>query len=488
LFNRSINRAGSSQDSASEEAAILGETGMSVLQRLLRMESHKSSMTPAWTRLVRVRAPVVDARGNRISDVKSSAAIRINSRQFSTNEGRNMAHRKLKTALIFGITWMTSAPVWAQSSVTLYGIVDDAIAYQSSSTKLGTTSGGKSNVQLYSGAWSGSRFGFRGTEDLGGGLKAVFQLENGFNVDTGTLGQGGLEFGRRAFVGFDSAQYGLLTLGRQYTPYFTLLAPYSPIEWLGMHPGDVDAFDFTVRGNNSIAYISPKLYGFTFGGMYALAGIPGTVNRGSTWSGALQYAAGPVGVAAGFLRVNNSTVGGGAFGADSTATSGGQTLVSSLTNGYQTAQAQNRFALVGTYRFNRSWDVNLSYSNVQYIPGVGSNYRDTAIFNTEGVVLHWKASVAFDIAAGYSYTRATEANGITDAASYHQFHLTQLYALSKRTTLYGFEAYQRANGNTLGTNGTSIIRATPTIGDFFQSSPSSSASQVALIFGITHRF
>jgi predicted porin len=402
-----------------------------------------------------------------------------------------MKYRKLKTALMFGTATFASAmstASWAQSSVTLYGIVDDAIAYQSSSTKLGSTTGGKSNVQLMSGAWSGGRFGFRGSEDLGGGLHAVFQLENGFNVNTGALGQGGLEFGRRAFVGFDSNRYGLLTFGRQYTPYFTLLAPYSPIAWLGMHPGDVDGFDFTVRGNNSIAYISPKLYGFSFGGMYALAGIPGTLNRGSTWSGALSYDAGPAGVAAGFLRVNNSTVGGGAFGADSTATSGGQTLISSLTNGYQTAQAQNRFALVGTYHFNSAWDVNLSYSNVQYIPGAGSSYRDTAIFNTEGVVLHWKTTVALDLAAGYSYTSTSKANGITDAASYQQFHLTQLYALSKRTTLYGFEAYQRANGNTLGTNGRSIIRATPSIGDFFQSSPSSSASQVAVIFGITHRF
>jgi predicted porin len=398
-----------------------------------------------------------------------------------------MRSQKLKTALGVSLAF-ASVSAWAQSSVTLYGIVDDAIAWQSSSTKLGSTSGGKSQVQLMSGAWSGSRFGFRGSEDLGGGLHAVFQLENGFNVDTGASGQGGLEFGRRAFVGLDSNQYGAVTLGRQYTPYFTLLLPYSPITWLGMHPGDVDGFDFTVRANSSIVYISPKLYGFTFGGMYALGGTPGSFNNGSTWSGALQYATGPVGVAAGFLRINNSTVGGGAFGASSTATSGGETLISSLTNGYQTAQAQQRVAVVGTYTFNASWDVNLSYSNVQYVPGTGSSFRNTAIFNTEGVMLHWKAAAAWDVAAGYAYTRATESNRITDAASYQQVNLTQYYALSKRTSLYGFEAYQRANGNTLGTNGTSIIRATPAIGDFFQSAPSSSASQVAFIFGITHRF
>jgi predicted porin len=97
--------------------------------------------------------------------------------------------------------------------------------------------------------------------------------------------------------------------------------------------------------------------------------------------------------------------------------------------------------------------------------------------------------VTWDFAAGYSYTHATRANGITDSASYQQFNLSQYYSLSKRTGLYALEAYQRANGKTLGTNGAGqIIDATASIGDGFNSTPASSASQFAFGLGIIHRF
>ncbi len=69
---------------------------------------------------------------------------------------------------------------------------------------------------MSSGNLQGSRWGLRGTEDLGGGLKAIFVLENGFNVFNGTLGQGGDELGRQAYVGLPTTQFGTVTLGRQY--------------------------------------------------------------------------------------------------------------------------------------------------------------------------------------------------------------------------------------------------------------------------------
>ncbi|CAE6922500.1 hypothetical protein R70199_04971 [Paraburkholderia domus] len=103
-------------------------------------------------------------------------------------------------------------------------------------------------------------------------------------------------------------------------------------------------------------------------------------------------------------------------------------------------------------------------------------------------MLHFKPLSALDLAAGYSYTRATESNGISSAASYQQFNLSQYYSLSKRTGLYALEAYQRAGGQTLGTNGKSIINATANIGDGQNSAPSSSRSQVAVGVGIITRF
>ena len=385
-------------------------------------------------------------------------------------------------------------PAFAQSSVTLYGVVDTGIAYQNSQTTLGSTANGHSAVKMVTGVWAGSRFGLKGAEDLGGGTTAIFTLESGLNSTTGAQQYTNAMFGRQSWVGFTNPAYGSLTFGRQYASYYQLLSPYSPTNWLtgffGAHPGDIDGLDTIYRANNTIEYTSPKLYGFTFSGSYSLGGVAGSLNSGSTWAGAIQYANGPIGLAVGFSRINNSTTGGGAFGADSTTSNNGaQAGVSALTNGYQTAQAQQRFAVGGSYTFNSAWDVSATYSNVQYIPGIGSKFTDTAIFNTGGIVLHWKPAVTWDFGAGYSFTRATKANGITSAAQYQQFNLSQYYALSKRTGFYALEAYQHANGKTLGAAGAGqIIDATATLGDGFNSTPSSTRNQFAAGVGIVHRF
>ncbi|MFM0689504.1 porin [Paraburkholderia strydomiana] len=398
-------------------------------------------------------------------------------------------------AVLFGAAVTASVPAFSQSSVTLYGIVDNGLSYTSNQTStLGSTSGGKSAVKLAPGVWAGSRFGLKGGEDLGGNTKAIFQLESGFNSGTGAQQYTNAMFGRQAWVGVTNPAYGTFTAGRQYASYYQMLSPYSPTTWLtgyyGAHPGDIDGLDTIYRANNTLEYTSPKLYGLTVSGSYSLGGVAGSTNRGSTWSTAAQYALGPIGLAVGFSRINNSTLGGGAWGADSTTTNGGSQIgVSALTNGYQTAQAQQRFAVGGGYTFNSAWDVTATYSNVQYIPGTGSKFHDTAIFNTGGLVLHWKPMVAWDFGAGYSYTRATRANGIEDSAQYHQFNLSQYYSLSKRTGLYALEAYQHAKGKTLGTNGAGqIIDATATLGDGYNSAPSSTGNQFAFGVGVIHRF
>ncbi|CAM2155968.1 porin [Paraburkholderia tropica] len=399
----------------------------------------------------------------------------------------------MKKTILASTLGLAALGAHAQSSVTLYGIVDTGIGYQSSATSLGKTSGGHSLVKMAQGIWAGSRFGFKGSEDLGGGTRAIFQLEEGYNSATGAESTSGLMFSRAAFVGLANQQYGTLTAGRQYAPYYTLLSAYSPTNWLtgayGAHPGDLDSMDTIYRINNALVYTSPNFSGFTFSGMYAFGGVAGSTNAGSSWSVAANYIHGPVGIAVGFERLNNATSGGGTWSSNSTAYSGGEPGVSGITNGFQTAQAQQRLAVTGGYAFNSQWDISASYSNVQYIAGAGSKFFDTQIWNTGGVVLHYKPFTVLDLAAGYSYTRATKANGITSAASYQQFNLSQYYSLSKRTGLYFVEAYQRAGGQTLGTNGAGdIINATADIGDGQNSAPASSRSQFAGAIGIIHRF
>lgn len=390
-----------------------------------------------------------------------------------------------------------AAPAFAQSSVTLYGIVDTGIGYLSNSSSLGSVRDGHSKVYMNQGVWSGSQFGLLGSEDLGGGTKAIFRLEEGFNSATGAQQFANTMFSRQAYVGLSDKRFGTLTAGRQYTAYFWMLKDYSSPNWLsggfGAHPGDIDGIDKSFRINNNLVYTSPTFSGLTVSGSYALGGVAGATGSGQTWSLGARYAQGPVGVAAGFMRVNNSAPNGGAWGASSTASSGGaEQAVSAINYGYATAANQQRFAVTGGYTFSPNFDVSASYSNVQYLPGISSAFRNKAIFNTAGAVAHWRALPDLDLAAGYSYTAATQSNGIHDAAHYHQFNLTQFYSLSKRTAIYALEAYQLAGGKTLTPNaagtGTSIINATASIGDGQNSTPSSSRRQAALILGIDTKF
>ena len=399
--------------------------------------------------------------------------------------------RYKEAGLVFaGMTAMlATGTAFAQSSVTLYGIVDTGVGYLSSQApSTGATKGGQSVVKLVEGVWGGERFGFKGVEDLGGGTRAIFQLEEGFNADTGALSKAGLMFSRASWVGLTNDTYGTFTAGRQYTPYYNMLAQYGPTPWLtgafGAHPGDLDALDTDYRVNNALVYTSPSFAGLKISGMYALGGVAGAFNTGSSWSVGAQYVAGGAVIGVGFARFDNATSGGGAWSSSSTAYSGtGEQGESSITNGYQNAAAQQRFAVTGGYQFNPRWDVSASYSNVQYIAGPNSGFSTTAIFNTGGAVLHYRPVVSWDLAVGYSYTRATQANGVQDAASYQQINLTELYNLSKRTRIYVLEAFQRANGQTID-NG-KVVTATAAIAE---QSAASSRSQFGATIGINHQF
>ena len=127
--------------------------------------------------------------------------------------------KKTMIVLSFGLF---ASSAMAQSSVTLYGIIDTGITYVSNE-------GGSHNVKEDDGIYYGNRWGLKGNEDLGQGLSAVFNLENGFSLGTGKLGQYGAEFGRQAYVGLQSKQYGSVTLGHQYDagtdPYCLLCKP-----------------------------------------------------------------------------------------------------------------------------------------------------------------------------------------------------------------------------------------------------------------------
>lgn len=156
----------------------------------------------------------------------------------------------------------------AQSTVTIYGVVDASVEYQKLTA--GSSGPAVSSMNLVNGTFAASRIGFRGTEDLGGGQKAFFALESGFNSDDGTVP--GAFFGRKSIVGL-SGSWGELSLGRDYTPGFWVQF-YTDVNTFAMYgnSGTMSAFALTgmLRANNGIYYVSPEINGFRGRLTYAL--------------------------------------------------------------------------------------------------------------------------------------------------------------------------------------------------------------------------
>ncbi len=155
-------------------------------------------------------------------------------------------HKKNRIAVVlFGVA---SGCTWAQSSVTLFGVVDAAVE---------RVKGAGSSVRIASGQQQGSRWGLRGVEELGGGLKAVFHLESGFNVHSGQLAQGGRLFGRQAFVGLTGG-WGGIRLGRQYTPMDEVAAVVGTKTYDVLSVVPVIGNGDYNRVDSAITYLSPS--------------------------------------------------------------------------------------------------------------------------------------------------------------------------------------------------------------------------------------
>ena len=203
----------------------------------------------------------------------------------------------LKMLVLPAALWTAGAA--AQSNVAVYGIVDVGLVRES-----GTPTGKVTN--LNSGLASGSRLGFKGVEDLGGGMKANFVLENGFNADTGIAGQGGLLFGRQAFVGL-SGQFGAVTLGRQYSPYYKALRdvgdPFGAVSLAG-RAGNLMATN--TRTDNMVEVITPVVAGFSADVAYGAGETAGDNARNRMLGGALAYGGGPFKAQLAFHQINNA--------------------------------------------------------------------------------------------------------------------------------------------------------------------------------------
>lgn len=192
-------------------------------------------------------------------------------------------------AAVIGMSAVSGA--WAQSSVVLYGSMDAGVAYVNNV-------GGHAKWAMIQGNTQPDRWGLKGKEDLGGGLSAIFQLENGFYTNNGQFATANTIWNRAAFVGLSSERFGTLTLGRQTPLTFDYLDPlstaYLAMSWYAFHPGNIDGLAATgnVPYNNAVKYRSPSFGGFSAAATMAL-GNTTNFSTGKSVGVALNYANGP---------------------------------------------------------------------------------------------------------------------------------------------------------------------------------------------------
>lgn len=354
----------------------------------------------------------------------------------------------------------TTGLAQAQSKVELYGILDVNVETYNNAPN---GSGGSHSVTgMRSGGQSGSRWGLRGTEDLGNGLKAVFALESGFNLGTAANGDNSRLFNRQAWVGL-AADWGTLSFGRQYTPSHLAIVQNAPNGFVSQY--EPVPYISPVRGDNMIKY-QGTFSGFTVAGYYGFSSQAAqmTVDQDVTgrWGGLLGYNyQNRFRVMVSYDRLED-----GAFasaGALPAAFNG------KADNWLFAGRADfNQFYVVGGYR-HRKWEMN-GVSDIKsdlFMIGAGWKYRENSV-----------------LSLGYYYDKlknapqALQYNAVRDGNKWQQINLFGTYGLSRRTNLYATVGHSIDGALNLGFGGD---------GGNYALAPSKS-NQTGAAIGIRHLF
>ncbi|WP_433706526.1 porin [Paraburkholderia sacchari] len=335
-----------------------------------------------------------------------------------------------------------SSVVYAQNSVTLYGLLDEGINFTSNA-------GGHSAWQMRSGDLVGSFWGIRGQEDLGGGYSAVFKLENGFNINNGAS-VGGLMFGHQAYVGIQSSDWGQILLGRQYDPSIDLFSPLTAAGFImgdvAAHPFDNDNADYDYRFNNGVKYISPRISGFMAETMYAFSNQTGFADN-RMYSAAASYQNGGLSAAVAYMRVTNPGLSSGALTWDSVFQAASQQNIDAGLN-YKFDKAIVGFAYSHTSVGSPTGNAYLPPSATQPPGGKWTNWT----FDNFELNFRYFFTPAFWAGAAYTYTHSSlDATTGTYHPNWNVASLMASYSLSKRTSLYIQGSYQHVGGDKTGT-------------------------------------
>lgn len=351
-----------------------------------------------------------------------------------------MKHRSIALAALC----VCAPAAQAQSSVTLYGVMDASVEYvnrvaaapptynAATGTMTPSSTGGARTGMPTLGGLSGSRWGLRGVEDIGNGLKALFVLESGFGPDTGTLQSSGRLFGRSAYVGVSSRDFGTFTIGRQYTTMFDSLASFSPMRLATTYEPVAWALGLNYREDNVIKYVlkagplrAATHYSFGVGLSTQGGALPSTATIGggsgetpghgsdnTGWGASLTYAADHIGAVVVYDEWRPTI----------TAGQSGRSRKAAAALSYETGLVK----LTGGYRWNQSLfgnGVTLVRDDYWW---VGANYQATPAL---GLTLAWYDSNP------KAFT-PTPTGTTTNPARMQQLSAVADYNLSKRTDIY----------------------------------------------------
>jgi predicted porin len=366
----------------------------------------------------------------------------------------------LLTISALGCIWAAQAR--AQSSITLYGVLDEFVGYQSTKVAGKNTS----LVLLGNNGELTSRWGLRGSEDLGGGYRATFDLENGFDPGTGNVQNAYRFFDRQAWVGM-AGPYGEVRAGRQNTPMFAWSGNLDAFGAATYASGYNNFANWLARVDNDIAYLSPKIGTTQFELHYSVGGKPGTLAGNAVYQAAVQTSLGPVYLALAYLNAANAT----------------------NSNRVQQIMAGGNFdygwgkIYVGFFRGNDVISATtgnaLSNPAGKYDPTVGpvsnvaGNYHNTWSFSAD-----YHVSPFLSVGAGYAFimdgsSLDNEARQMSAIINYDLSKATRVYGVVSRLNNYNSAQFKMAD-------------ASITTGAFLTPGPGQSETGVQV--GIRHMF
>lgn len=309
-------------------------------------------------------------------------------------------------------------PAFAQSSLTLYGNLDTSLAWYNT--------GNENTIRMNSGSTWGSRFGLKGSEDIGDGYRIIFKLEQGFSSNSGAAADPTAAFSRESYIGL-SGDFGTLQIGKMQTPTYVPSGGYYDAFLVNTMASGFNNFELeSVRQNNAVMYWSPTIHGFSTQLMLGLRDATMTPTSGvNNYHAAVEYNEGPWALATSYESIENS----------------------------MNTSALHAYFGGGSYGFDK-WRVFLGYHHATETDGTVNN-------NDYAISLRYQLDAQTTLAGGYAWVHSV---GSTAPGTADQFSVEVRTYLSKTTEIYASLSDLRNRGRTAFTLNGATVAGVPAAG------------------------